>query len=599
MTATTVSGAAAPRGGVLDHVSLHHVVTLDELDQCRRWLGEQHDGPVCFDTESAGLRPEHDLHRMIQIGDKWSGWAFPPSWFGAALELLSGYTGTLGAWNVPYDTRVLGVNQRLWLNWSQLLDGMLIGHLVDSSAPLGLKPRAARDIDPTAMVWERQLNEAKRKQHWDYATTPDDFPLYWQYGAADTVLASHLIDKHLPTVRQRWPYSLDIEMAYARLCAGMMTAGMMIDRPYINERIAEVSAYYEQAMGWLAQFGITSVDANADVGAALETVGVPIGPRTDTGQPKVDKATMLEYQARYPHAAAMIGTIRGAKKARTLLSNVLTKFARMAGSDDVIHYAIHSIGAAATGRSSVSDPSMQNLDREIEMVRGCYIPREGYSFICIDADQIEMREAAHFSGDRQLLADFAECDATGASFFLDRVAPRIYGPITKKDPRYSTTKNTAYGILFGAGPYTAAVTAGVPLSQIEPIYRAWKRMYPTLDKWSRDLVNGCKYMRSAPYVETLSGRHLRVRRGKEYAGVDYKIQGSAAELMKTGGIRLDAAGLGEYLRLSVHDEWLLEVPKHLASEILRAATEILTDRTSLALPITWEGQILDHRWVKT
>jgi len=602
MTATTVSGSAAPRGGPLDHVTLHHVITLDELDQCRRWLGEQHDGPVCFDTESAGLRPEHDAHRMIQLGDKWHGWAFPPSWFGAVLDLIRQWTsagGRLGAWNVPYDARVLGCNQGVWLPWSQLDDGMIASHLVDSQAPLGLKQRAARDVDPTALVWERQLADAKRKQHWDYATTPWDFPLYWQYGAADTVQTSHMLDKHLPVARQRWPYSYDIEMAYARLCAGMMTAGMMIDRPFINDRTAEVAAYYEKAMAWLSSFGITTVDSNADVGAALEAAGVPIAYYTDHGKIQVSKDVLEKYEASYPHAADLIRTIRGAKKARMLLGNVLGKFGRMAGPDDIIHYAIHSIGAQATGRSSVSDPSMQNLDRDIAMVRGCYIPRHGYRFLAIDANQIEMRLAAHRSGDPVLLADFEHCDRTGEHFFIN-LARNIYRTeITNKDPRYPTTKNASYSIIFGAGPETAATTAGVSLAEMMPVYKGFLARYKVLSEWMSDTVDRCKRMRGQPYVETLCGRHLRVRRGKEYPAIDYAIQGSAAELMKLGGIRLDAAGLGEYLRLSIHDEWLMEVPAAQAAEILRMATEILTDATSLRLPITWEGQVLDGRWEKT
>ena len=597
MTATTIT--PAPRGGPLDHVSLHHVVTLDELDQCRRWLGEQHDGQVCFDTEGAGLRPEHDAHRMTQLGDKWQGFAFPPAWFGAVNELLARYTGRLGAWNAPFDARVIGCNQGLWLPWNQLDDGQLAGHLVDSSAVTALKVRASRDVDPSAMAWDRALTDAKRKNHWDYATVPDDFPLFWQYGAADTVLTSHLLDKHLPVVRQRWPVNYDIEMAYARLCAGMMTAGMMIDRPYIAEWTAKLTAYYEQAMAWLGPYGITSVEANADVGAALEAIGVPIGPRTRTGQPKVDKATLEAYQVTHPFAADLIRTIRGAKKAASLLSRTMGKFARMAGPDDVLHYAIHSIGAQRTARSSVSDPSMQNLDRDFPMVRGCFIPRPGYRFLAIDADQIELRLSAHISQDRALLAEIARCDANGLSFFLE-FASRVYGKITKSDPRYTTTKATVYSMTYGAGPETAAVAAGVPLPEIRPVYDGFKHAYATQARHARELIARLEHSRRRPAVTTLYGRQLMVDRGKEHAGVDYEVQGSAAELMKVGGIALDAAGLGEFLRLSLHDEWLMEAPEHQASDILAEATRILTQACSgLSIPITWSGQVLDGRWEKT
>jgi DNA polymerase-1 len=597
MTQTTV-GAAAPRGGVLDDVVLTHVITMGELDAFRRWLGERHDGMVCWDTESDGLRPEHDRHRMTQIGDKRHGWAFPPGWFGAAHEALSCYPGRLGTWNGPYDVRVLGCQDGLWMPWAQLDDGQLVAHLADSAAMTALKPRAARDIDPTALVWDRQLSEAMRKNHWDYATVPDDYPGYWQYGAGDTVLTSWLLDAHLPAIRAKYAAAYDLELAYARCCAGMMTAGMMIDRPWIADWTAKITSYYQQAMGWLAAWGITSVEANADVGAALERAGVPITHRTSTGKIKVDKATLEEYQASYPHAAELISTIRTAKKAASLLSRVLDKFGRMAGPDDVMHYSINSIGAQRTSRSSVSEPSMQNLDRDIVVVRGCYIPRPGHVFVTWDANQIEMRLAAHFSGDRQLISDFLMCDRTGQSFFVN-MAERIYRTkIAKSDQRYTMTKNTSYAMVYGSGLATAANTAGVAIGELRPIYDGFLGMYPQLKRMMNAIVEQCKRSRGRPKISTLYGRELTVDRGREYSACDYRVQGSAAELMKRGVIAMDAHGYGPLLRLTVHDELIAEVPIADAQDVLRAGTEILTDRTSFAVPITWDGQIIEGRWHK-
>jgi len=69
-------------------------------------------------------------------------------------------------------------------------------------------------------------------------------------------------------------------------------------------------------------------------------------------------------------------------------------------------------------------------------------------------------------------------------------------------------------------------------------------------------------------------------------------------VLKRGLVDLDAAGLGEYLRLDIHDEHLLECPKEDAEDVLRKAEEVLTDRDSFAVPITWSGKILTERWVK-
>lgn len=590
--------------GPLDQVTLHRIDHLDELDACRRWMGDRHDGPVCADTESSGLNPHRDKHRLTQLGDKAHGWAFGPGWFGGGNELLARYRGRIGMFNSPYDTRVLRHQDGLALDWARIDDAQSAGHLVNSREVQKLKPRAARDIDPRAMAGEHQLKDGFRKQGWTWATVPEDWQPYWAYGALDPVLTSWMLDKYLPEVHASYRGVYDLDLAYARLCANMMSTGMAIDIPYIMSNQQQVSAWADQARDWLRGYGVTSVNSNEQIGACLRAAGVPILHRTPGGMPSCDKDTLEGYAAEYPHAAGLLRTILGARKAGKIVNDVFGKFLALA-DDGVVHYSIHPLGAQRTSRSSVTDPAMQTFDRDIPIIRGSFVPRPGHVFISIDADQIELRLSAHISGDEKLIADIAECDLALAagdkvagSFFL-RFASSIYGPITKSDPRYTTTKNTVYSMTYGAGKATAAHTAGVPVAAIEPIYDGFRAAYPQLARYSRALVSRLERMRGGqPYVTTIGGRKLMVDRDKCYSGVDYRIQGSAAELMKYGGVKLDAAGFGDMLRLSLHDEWLLESPVTDATDVLREATAVLTDRDSFRIPITWSGSILDTRWVK-
>jgi DNA polymerase-1 len=218
-------------------------------------------------------------------------------------------------------------------------------------------------------------------------------------------------------------------------------------------------------------------------------------------------------------------------------------------------------------------------------------------FISIDADQIEMRMAAHFSRDKNLIADFLEADATGQSFFV-LAASRIFREDVKKsDPRYSHTKNASYGQIYGASLATAAVTAGVPVSQMTDPYNGFRERYAGVFDLMGQLINRGK-RGGRPYAEAIDGRRLYVNRGHEYAILNTQIQGSAAIVLKRGLIDLDAAGFGPWLRLDIHDEHLLEVPVEYAEEALRKAEEILTNRTDFAVPLTWSGKILTERWVK-
>ena len=501
--------------------------------------------------------------------------------------------------NAPYDVRVFAAQDGLSLPWERIDDAQAAGHILDSGRVNKLKPRAAADIDPHAMIGETLLHDGMKAQHWTWDTVPETWAPYWQYGALDPVLTAHLLHKYMPVVLARHRASYDLDMAYARLCANMMTAGMMIDIPYIHARVAEVETWAAGATEWLArEHGITSPSSNDQVGAALEAAGVPIVHRTAGGKPEIKKATLQLYAAQYPHAAGLIRTIIGASKAAKT-TTLLGRFIELADADGIVHYSIHPTGAMRTSRSSVTDPAMQTYDRDLAMIRGSYVPLPGHVFISIDADQIEARLVAVVSGDPQMIHDFNEADRTGGHFFLT-MASKIYGEkITKKDPRYTMTKNATYAQFYGSGLEQAAVTAGVSVEQMRPTYNGLRTLYPETKRWSNRVINRAKRQRGRPFTETLMGRRLYGDRGKEYALVDYTIQGSAAEFLKAGAVRCDAAGIGEFLRLPIHDELLLECPREHAADVLRIAGEALTDRTSYPVPFTWSGNILEERWVKT
>lgn len=584
--------------GPLDGVGLHLVDNLAALDEARRWAGERR--PVlCVDTESGGLDPHRSRHRLTQLGDLRHGWAFPPGWFGAANEIISSYTGRIGFFNSPYDWRVLLHQDGLAPRWERTDDAQAAGHIINNSLVNKLKPRAAMEVDPRAMAGEQLLKEGMRANHWTWDTVPATWQPYWMYGALDPVLTAWMLDKYMPQVLASWAPSYDLDMAYARLCANMMSAGMMIDQPYIHERVAEVETYAAKVIRWLAaEWGISSPGSNEQVGRALEGAGVPILYRTPTGLPRCDKDTLKLYAAQFPHAAPLIQAIQGAVKSGKI-TKLLGKFIELAGTDGLVHYSIHPTGAMATSRSSVTDPAMQTFDRDVPMIRGSFVPRPGHVFISIDADQIEARLVAHCSGDEAMIGDFIEADATGGHFFLT-MASKIYGEsITKKDPRYTWTKNATYAQFYGSGLEKAAVTAGISVEQMRPVYEGLRTQYPRTRQWSNMVINRAKRMRGKPFTTTLLGRRLYGQRGSEYALVDYTIQGSAAEILKQGAVRVDAAGYGSLLRLPIHDELLLEVAAADAADVLHDVTRILTDREHYAVPLTWSGGILDTRWVKT
>ena len=96
------------------------------------------------------------------------------------------------------------------------------------------------------------------------------------------------------------------------------------------------------------------------------------------------------------------------------------------------------------------------------------------------------------------------------------------------------------------------------------------------------------------YVVLSDKRHLRVAVEKAYKGFDYRIQGEGAVVMKRGLVNADAAGLGDYLLLPVHDEVVAEAPEADALDVAHALAEAM-HQDDYRVPLTVGTKIVD-RW---
>ncbi|MBR0406348.1 MAG: hypothetical protein IJI68_14270, partial [Eggerthellaceae bacterium] len=73
--------------------------------------------------------------------------------------------------------------------------------------------------------------------------------------------------------------------------------------------------------------------------------------------------------------------------------------------------------------------------------------------------------------------------------------------------------------------------------------------------------------------------------------------GLAAEIMKMKLLELDAAGLGDYLVLAVHDEAIADVPDDEVNNAIETMNEIMNDDKLLSIPLT-SGGATGKRWAE-
>lgn len=586
----------------LADVEVHLVDTVAEASEFMRWLGERR--PVlAVDTETSGLNPyaKDACGRLIQFGDVRSGWSIPwETWSGVALEAFGRYDGDLVFHNAAFDVRWMQMHLKPWMpQWHKIHDTMIMAQIVNPLGSGALKQLGVQLVDRRANVGETLLKEAMAQQGWTWATVPADYGPFWAYGALDTVITAHLFE--ILRAHERYPETYQLEMSARRVISHMEENGSPIDLEYCYSMYSRLSEYVEQTKSWGKDTLGISLGSNMQlIKYFSEELGIEVTRTTKSGAPSVDKYQLKMWVNDPPSQKAgdLAKLILDMRKADKLASSYFKNFIEM-NVDSVLHPTIKTLGAR-TGRMSMTNPALQTLPKGEATVRDAFVPHEGNVLISSDYSQIEMRLMAHFSQDQKLIKTFLDADASGDDFFTT-IGRDIYSApeMNKEDPRRALVKGTMYGKAYGAGIPKMAETAGVPHAQMKSVVDAFDAQYPGVRDFQKAVENvGFRRERDEGqgYVMTPFGRRLPCDTGKVYTLVNYMLQGHAAEALKAAIVRLDSAGLGDYMLLPVHDEIIFSVPKEDYQEAMVLIRDVMsiTDDYLVPVPADPEGPL--DRW---
>ena len=597
----TERAVVSQRKGLPSDLELHLVNTIDEAWNFKRWASERHDC-LGFDTETSGLDPRAPgaKLRLVQIGDEKTGWAIPwEQWGGVALEILNAYEGEWVAHNIAFDARWLEVHSGWKVPWHRAHDTMIMAQVSDPLGGGALKPLSIRHVDRRAGAGDALLKEAMSKEGWGWENIPIDYEAYWAYGALDPVLTVHL-KNHFRT-NETYPRVYELEMATRRVISRMEDNGAPIDLTYCQRKLKELEDYVDQSKEWAKQELGISIGSNMQLAKYFtEELGAQITRTTKSGNPSVDKVQLKlwsngdEYQGQ--RIAQMADFILHVRKADKLASSYFSNFLSM-HNDGVLHPSIKTLGAR-TGRMSMTNPALQTLPKGEAVVRDAFVPHDGNVLVSADYSQIEMRLMAHFSQDEKLIQAFKDADSSGSDFFT-AIGSDIYNvDMQKSDKRRALVKNTMYGKAYGAGINKMSETAGVSYDQMKSVVDAFDIRYPGVKEFQKRVEDvGVRREREEGqgYVLTPFGRRLPCDEGRVYSLTNYMLQGHAAELLKDAIVRMDLAGLGEYMLLPVHDEVIFSVPREDAEDIMNTIGEVMSIKgMAVDVPADPEGPL--RRW---
>lgn len=426
------------------------------------------------------------------------------------------------------------------------------------------------------------------------------------YAEADAALPLRIIAKQGPLLAEQNLVSLFrmecelmpllIEMRFAGASVNLGEAERVRDTLHSTEN--ELQKRLDVMVG-----RSVNVNASASIAPAFDAFGLPYPRTKPTKQkPKGAPSFTKEFLQTVEHPVGQL--ITDIRKVNKLRSTFVESYILEKNVNGKVYTSFHPLrgteGGARSGRFSSSDPNLQNIPSRDEilapLIRGIFVHDAGHKcWRKYDYSQIEYRFLMHYargpgSDDvRALFCRDPKTDYHDATFNM--VAPFMDWDVQdakERKHKRKLTKNINFGFMYGMGIPKLIRYLGLTPAQGKQLFDAYHKAAP----YVRATMEACMEEASQTgVITTILGRRSRfefwepaergiefqhegkrtalpyelairvhggnLRRAYVHKGLNRRLQGSAADMMKRAmwqcwrdGI-FDATGVP---RLTVHDE---------------------------------------------
>ena len=391
----------------------------------------------------------------------------------------------------------------------------------------------------------------------------------------------------------------DIEWPVIPVLARMEFTGIELDTDYLtkmSERLNEQINDLEQEIYGQAdsEFNINSPTQLADVlfnKLKLPSLGVKKG--------KNGFSTAVNVLDRLRGEHPIINLITEYRELTKLKNTYVDTLPTQVDEQSRLHTTFN-LTIAQTGRLSSTNPNLQNIPIRTEVgkqIRTAFVARSGSVLISVDYSQFELRLAASFADDEDLIKQFNE-DADIHTITASQVYERSPEDVTSEMRRAAKVIN--FGILYGMSPHGLSVatgmTAAAAKSYIDKYYEIRKPVIDYMDKLRQKA-------RDDGYAEDLFGRrrpmpdinssNFVIRQAAERAAINMPIQGAEADLMKMAMIKIDKKlqGTQANMLLQIHDSVIIEAPEAISKEIAGWTKSIMESVYKLPVKLSVDTKI--------
>jgi len=393
----------------------------------------------------------------------------------------------------------------------------------------------------------------------------------------------------------------EIELPLARVLAQMEWEGVAVDIPYLREMQRELGEQLAALEAEVSELSGYEFNLNAPQQLAkllFEDLKLPVGKRTKTGY-STDAETLESLRDKHP----VVGLILEHRQLSKLKSTYVDALPELMDPSTRRVHTSFGQAATATGRLASSNPNLMNIPIRTELGqrirRAFHAQHPDHLLFAADYSQIELRIAAHLSGDPNLLAAFAAGQDIHAA-----TASRVFKvPLELVDPNQRRLAKVAnFGSIYGQGEYGLSMQMGIPGDEAREFLKEYWTAFAKL----RDYLEGVRQTaRETGIVVSSTGRrraipdlrspNYQLRMAAERMAINFPFQSLAADIIKIAMVRLqreiESTGLRGKMLLQVHDELLFEIPRAELDTFSDLVPRVMTEAYELESRLEVESKV--------
>ncbi|OGF32136.1 DNA polymerase I [Candidatus Falkowbacteria bacterium RIFCSPLOWO2_12_FULL_45_13] len=450
-----------------------------------------------------------------------------------------------------------------------------------------------------------------------------DVPLdkLYNYSCEDADFTNRLVKKLMPELTRQKLDKLfkEIEMPLVLVLAAMEMNGIKIDRDFlagmgkeVDKKIRALQKKIHDLAG--SDFNINSTQQLRQV--LFEKLAIPA---LGVAKGKTGLSTGADELAKLRGLHPIIGLLQDYRELNKLSTTYIEALPRLINQKTGRLHTSFNQAVTATGRLSSTEPNLQNIPVRTELgkrIRQAFVAEPGCKLLSLDYSQIELRLAAHMSGDKKMIRAFKRGEdihaATAAE--INQVALSKVTPEMRRE-----AKAVNFGILYGQGPHGLSMGADIPYARAKEFIDKYFVSYSGVKKFIDKTI---ALARAKGYTETLFGRRrflpeinssvLQARKAAERMAINTPLQGTAADIIKIAMIKIsrmiaNTSEVSEFGRnersyptmplrmlLQVHDELVFEARNDLAGAAAEKIKKIMEEVIKLKVPIVVEAKQGDN-----